>query len=53
MNRQKELIFKGKTAVFIDWANVYGWRKSLRREIYQIHKGLYKRAINSMGDLFL
>lgn len=27
------LKLKGKTAVFIDWANVYGWKKSLKREI--------------------
>lgn len=24
---------KGKTAVFIDWANVYGWKKSLKHEV--------------------
>ena len=29
----KRLLLKGKTAVFIDWANVYGWSKSLKREI--------------------
>ncbi len=28
-----ELKLKGKTAVFIDWANVYGWRKSLIQEV--------------------
>ena len=28
-----KLKLKGKTAVFIDWANVYGWKKSLRKEI--------------------
>lgn len=27
------LKLRGKTAVFIDWANVYGWRKSLKREV--------------------
>ncbi|MBI2334448.1 NYN domain-containing protein [Candidatus Daviesbacteria bacterium] len=27
------LKLKGKTAVFIDWANVYGWRKSLKQEV--------------------
>lgn len=27
------LKLKGKTAVFIDWANVYGWTRSLKREI--------------------
>ena len=28
-----KLKLKGKTAVFIDWANVYGWKKSLRQEV--------------------
>lgn len=28
-----KLKLRGKTAVFIDWANVYGWRKSLKREV--------------------
>ena len=27
------LRLKGKTAVFIDWANVYGWNKSLKKEV--------------------
>lgn len=28
-----KLKLKGKAAVFIDWANVYGWRKSLKKEV--------------------
>lgn len=28
-----ELKLKGKTAVYIDWANVYGWKKSLKKEV--------------------
>ncbi len=40
MNEKFELKLKGKTAVFIDWANVYGWRKSLKKEIDP--KKLYK-----------
>jgi uncharacterized LabA/DUF88 family protein len=31
-NPQK-LLLKGKTAVFIDYANVYGWRKSLNKPV--------------------
>lgn len=27
------LKLKGKTAVFIDWANVHGWKKSLKKEV--------------------
>jgi uncharacterized LabA/DUF88 family protein len=30
---EKRLKIKGKAAVFIDWANVYGWEKSLKKEI--------------------
>jgi len=37
---KSKLILKGKTAVFIDWANVYGWKKSLKYEIDP--KKLYK-----------
>jgi len=32
-NPSFRLKLKGKTAVFIDWANVYGWKKSLKREV--------------------
>lgn len=35
-----QLKLKGKTAVFIDWANVYGWKKSLKRLVDT--KKLYK-----------
>lgn len=28
-----KLILKGKTAVFIDWANVYGWTNRLNKEV--------------------
>ncbi len=27
----KRIILRGKTAVFVDWANVYGWKKILER----------------------
>ena len=29
----KRLILRGKAVVYIDWANVYGWRKSLKRKV--------------------
>ena len=35
-----ELKLKGKTAVFFDWANVYGWTKSLKRPVNP--RNLYK-----------
>lgn len=37
---KKHLKLKGKTMVFVDWANVYGWRKSLKKEVDP--KKLYK-----------
>lgn len=27
------LRLRGKAAVFVDWANVYGWKKSLKKEV--------------------
>jgi len=32
-NKNKQLILKGKSIAYIDWANVYGWKKSLKKEI--------------------
>ncbi len=29
MNKKQILKLKGKTAVFVDWANVYGWKKGI------------------------
>lgn len=29
----KVLILKGRCVVFVDWANVYGWTKTLKREV--------------------
>jgi len=34
------LKLKGKAVVFVDWANIYGWRKSLGKEVNP--KKLYK-----------
>ena len=33
LNEQFRLKFKGKTVAFVDWANVYGWKKSLKKEV--------------------
>lgn len=55
------LRLRGKAAVFVDWANVYGWKKSLKREvvvyasghigreIWGIRRGLFKVNIENMG----
>lgn len=49
----KKIILKGKTAVFIDWANVYGWKKSLKSEIdiYALYK--YLRSYKEIGEIYL
>ena len=31
--RYKRIMLRGKATVFIDWANVHGWEKSLKREV--------------------
>lgn len=33
MDKSFCLKLKGETAVFVDWANVYGWKKSLKKEV--------------------
>lgn len=32
-NKNLLLRLRGKAVVYIDWANVYGWRKSLKKEV--------------------
>lgn len=29
----KRLIIQGKAAAFVDWANVHGWEKSLKKKV--------------------
>jgi uncharacterized LabA/DUF88 family protein len=33
MDKSLRFKLKGETAVFVDWANVYGWKKSLKQEV--------------------
>ena len=33
IQKQRILKFRGKTAVFIDWANVYYWKETLKKEV--------------------
>lgn len=55
----KHLKLKSPSWVFIDWANVYNWKKSLKREvdsmyghlgreIFQIKNGIYKISIETL-----
>lgn len=48
MKQEKIFKLKGKTTVFIDWANVYNWKKSLKREVDP--KKLYK-YLNSYKEI--
>ena len=54
MNNEKlKLKLQGKTAVFIDWANVYGWRKSLKREIDLLELFKYLKNYKEIADIRL
>lgn len=47
----KKLILKGKATVFIDWANVYGWRKSLKREVDAGKLFAYLKLYSEIEDI--
>lgn len=46
-----QLRLKGKTAVFIDWANVYGWKKSLKKEIKPEKLLKYLKSYPEMNEI--
>lgn len=48
---KKILELKGKTAVFIDWANVYGWQKSLKRKIDTSKLYKYLKSYKEIKDI--
>ena len=50
---QKRLLLKGKSIVFIDWANVYGWTKSLKREIDPDKLFEYLKSYSEIEDIRL
>ena len=47
-----QLKLKGKTAVFIDWANVYGWKKSLRKEVDATKLYRYLKTHKEVGTIY-
>lgn len=52
MNDQKKrLILKGKSVVYVDWANVYGWKKTLKREINPEKLFNYLRSYKEISDI--
>ena len=53
LKQLKRFILQGKTAVFIDWANVYGWSKSLKREIDPAKLLVYLKTYKEIVDIRL
>ena len=55
MNRKepKRLLLKGRTIVFIDWANVHGWTKSLKREVDTEQLFRYLKSYSEIADIRL
>ena len=49
----KRFILKGRAVVFIDWANVYGWSKSLKREIDSAKLFVYLGTYKEVADMRL
>lgn len=48
-----QLKLKGKTAVFIDWANVYGWANRLDKEVNPRRLYRYLKAYKEIHDIRL
>lgn len=49
----RHLILKGKAIVFIDWANVYGWTKSLKREVDHAKLFAYLKTYEEIAEIKL
>jgi uncharacterized LabA/DUF88 family protein len=47
----KNLSLKGKAVAFIDWANVYGWEKSLKRKIEPAKLFAYLKTYKEIADI--
>lgn len=45
------LRLKGKAAVFVDWANVYGWKKSLKEEVNPRKLYKYLKSCKEIKDI--
>lgn len=48
-----KLKLKGKTMVFIDWANVYGWTKSLKKEVNPQKLYKYLKNYKEIKQIYL
>lgn len=49
----KKLILRGKAMAFIDWANVYGWEKSLKHSIDSRKIFNYLKSYSEITDIRL
>lgn len=49
----KRINLKGRTAVFVDWANVYGWKKSLKKEVDISILYNYLKSYKEIEEIFL
>lgn len=49
--RKKTLELRGKTAVFIDWANVHGWQKSLKQKVDLKKLFTYLKSYEEVKDI--
>lgn len=50
---KKRIILRGETAVFIDWANVYGWKKSLKSEVDISVLYQYLKSYKEIKEIYL
>jgi len=46
----KRLTLRGKTTVYIDWANVHGWEKSLKRDVDTAKLFEYLKLYEQIND---
>lgn len=49
-NQFKKLIVNGKAVAFIDWANVHGWEKTLKREPDPVKLFAYLKRYSEISD---
>jgi len=51
MSDKKTLKLKGETIVLLDWANVYNWKKSLKREVDPRKLYKYLKSYKEIEDI--
>lgn len=51
LSSKKDLIIRGEAIVFIDWANVYNWRQSLKHEVNPAKLFSYLKGNEKIVDM--